>query len=97
MTREVRIFKFHLLHRVSHSIYQTPLHLAAITNNIEVIRIMLESGANPNEADRNGQTTIHHACYNRNSPCMSVIFKYSTFKIDLEKKNFNGKIDFKSE
>ncbi|XP_071842194.1 uncharacterized protein [Apostichopus japonicus] len=69
---------------------QTPLHLAAITNNIEVIRIMLESGANPNEADRNGQTTIHHACYNRNSPCMSVIFKYSTFKIDLEKKNFNG-------
>lgn len=69
---------------------QTPLHLAAITNNIEVIRIMLEAGANPNEADRNGLTTVHHACCNRNSPCMAVIFKYSTFDIDLEKRNFNG-------
>ena len=37
----------------------TPLHLAAISNNEDIVKLLINKGANPNVADMNGKTPIH--------------------------------------
>lgn len=39
----------------------TPLHLAVIVKNIDIVRILLENGAEVNTRDANGWTALHHA------------------------------------
>lgn len=77
----------HLINNVddidSKSGYGTPLMAATVKKNVEIIKLLLEHGANPNIADQNGSTALH----------FSVIFNY----IDIVKLlvNANAKFDLK--
>ena len=39
----------------------TPLHIAVIKNNIEIVEILLDNGANSNAVNDNGSTPLHFA------------------------------------
>ena len=41
---------------------QTPLHLAALTGDAELVRHLLVAGADPSLRDRHGNTALHIAC-----------------------------------
>ncbi|XP_071476528.1 uncharacterized protein [Diadema antillarum] len=69
---------------------QTPLHLACIMQNSDIIRLLVEAGANPNEADRNGQTAAHHACKNGSAGCLGAILRYSQVDVNLNIRNYEG-------
>jgi ankyrin only family protein len=43
-------------------LFQTPLHLAAITNQPEVVRQLIVAGAEVESRDREGNTALHIAC-----------------------------------
>lgn len=67
----------------SKSGYGTPLMAATVKKNVEIIKLLLENGANPNITDQNGSTALH----------FSVIFNYT----DIVKLlvNSNAKFDLK--
>ncbi|XP_072049647.1 uncharacterized protein [Amphiura filiformis] len=71
-------------------VQQTPLHIAVITDNADITRMLLEAGANPNETDRNGLTAVHHACVNNSIVCLKTILGRSKFTVDLNARNYNG-------
>lgn len=41
--------------------YQTALHLAIITEQIESVRLLMQCGADPTILDQNGFNALHHA------------------------------------
>ena len=41
----------------------TPLILAALNNNVEVVRVLLEGGVNVEKANANQVTALHYAAY----------------------------------
>ncbi len=41
--------------------HETPLHVASRSNNVEMVALLLEKGANPNIADGGGMTPLHYA------------------------------------
>lgn len=53
--------------------FQTPLHLAVITNQADVCKHLLESGCDPTLVDNRGDTPLHIACHHGNLLCFSVI------------------------
>ena len=42
---------------------RTPLHLAAGSNKLEVVNVLLDAGADPNMKDTDGKTPLHHVVY----------------------------------
>ncbi|XP_041471085.1 uncharacterized protein LOC121420494 isoform X1 [Lytechinus variegatus] len=69
---------------------QTPLHLACIMKDCDIIKLLMEAGANPNEADRNGQTAAHHACKNNTERCLGTLLKYTEVDVNLNIRNYEG-------
>ena len=53
-----------LVDSIPHWLYagDTPLHLAAAALQLGTVKILLQSGANPNAENRRGATPIHYAC-----------------------------------
>ena len=40
-----------------------PIHIAAISNKIECVKLLLNKyGCSPNSLDKNNMTALHHAC-----------------------------------
>ena len=73
------------------SIPQTPLHLACIMKDSDVIRLLVEASSNPNEADRNGQTAAHHTCKSSTPSCLGAILRYSQVEVNLNIRNYEGR------
>ncbi|XP_053546843.1 B-cell lymphoma 3 protein [Bombina bombina] len=68
---------------------QTPLHLAVITNQPDLVSLLLENGSSPLIPDRNGQTCLHLACEYESSESLEVLLRFKTR--NLEATNFQGK------
>jgi len=52
---------------------QTPLHLAVLTNQPNLVRKLVTWGANLEIRDRNGNTPLHCACANGNIDCVQAL------------------------
>ena len=53
---------------------RTALHKAASSTSAQVVRVLLERGANPNEDDNDGNTPLHLAClYGRGETVESLL------------------------
>lgn len=55
---------------------QTPLMLVAEGNDIELVRLFLEAGANPNYQDFKGITALHSAVKSRERDCVDALLNY---------------------
>ena len=53
-----------------------PLSFAAVTNQIDIVRILLAKGADPNKQDSNGNTVIHLMILNNNM-VINLKFRFS--------------------
>uniref|UniRef100_A0A669Q863 Nuclear factor NF-kappa-B p105 subunit n=1 Tax=Phasianus colchicus TaxID=9054 RepID=A0A669Q863_PHACC len=69
-------------------LYQTPLHLAVITKQAEVVEDLLKAGANVNLLDRHGNSVLHLAAAEGDDKILSLLLKHqkASSMIDL----FNG-------
>lgn len=52
---------------------QYAVHLAAHTSPPEVLRVILNAGANPNQTDEKGRTPADHAIENTNAECLKLL------------------------
>lgn len=73
---------------------QTPLHLAVITQQTDMVKALLRSGADPAALDRNGQTAMHLCCEYDQRECLSVVLSFSLSCTCLEIRNFEGKLQY---
>ena len=68
----------------------TPLHFAAIRGYVEMGNLLLDSGANINDRDDNGQTPLHLAINNGNFDFVSILLFRPSSNIDLAIKDMKG-------
>ncbi|KAJ7303983.1 hypothetical protein JRQ81_011499 [Phrynocephalus forsythii] len=69
---------------------QTPLHLAVITDQPTLVKLLLSHGALPMVLDRNGQTALHLACEHSTLHCLQELLDGCPSLLDLEARNFEG-------
>ncbi|KAI8482234.1 B-cell lymphoma 3 protein [Branchiostoma belcheri] len=69
---------------------QTPLHLAVITEQWPLVRMLVLSGACADVQDRNGQTAVHLSCQTASTACLHTILTCTTRELDLELRNYDG-------
>ncbi|SPQ26271.1 b8ba3338-b268-4887-bf40-7e4ea470975d [Thermothielavioides terrestris] len=54
----------------------TPLHDAVVANRVDLVKDLLERGANPNCAARGGMSPLHYAAYQRNVELVALLLKF---------------------
>lgn len=75
---------------IYNNLRQTPLHLAVITKQANMVNILLRAGADPAVLDRHGQTALHLCCEYQLLDCLSVLLSCSPSSPCLEVRNFEG-------
>ncbi|XP_061574436.1 B-cell lymphoma 3 protein [Cololabis saira] len=75
---------------IYNNLRQTPLHLAVITKQANIVDILLRAGADPAALDRHGQTAFHLCCEYDHSECLSVLLSLCPSSTCLEIRNFEG-------
>ncbi|XP_062278193.1 B-cell lymphoma 3 protein homolog [Scomber scombrus] len=75
---------------IYNNLRQTPLHLAVITQQANMVEVLLRAGADPAALDRNGQTALHLCCEYDQRDCLSVVLSLSTSSTCLEIRNYEG-------
>ncbi|XP_070768544.1 B-cell lymphoma 3 protein homolog [Enoplosus armatus] len=75
---------------IYNNLRQTPLHLAVITQQANMVEALLRAGADPSALDRNGQTALHLCCEYDQRDCLSVVLSCSSSSTCLEIKNYEG-------
>jgi len=73
---------------------QTPLHLAVITSQMEVVVCLLEAGASPNCTDRKGLNSLHLAVVSNCTECLRALLALGLGSVDLNAMNYEGEIFF---
>uniref|UniRef100_K7GHG5 BCL3 transcription coactivator n=1 Tax=Pelodiscus sinensis TaxID=13735 RepID=K7GHG5_PELSI len=69
---------------------QTPLHLAVITTQPALVKLLLSHGASPMALDRHGQTSVHLACEHGSPRCLRELLEGGSDRPDLEARNYEG-------
>ena len=70
---------------------QTPLHTAVSSRNLEIVKILLQNGADVNTTDEDGFTPLHIAAYNGNLQMVKILLQNgSGIFLDI-KDNTNGR------
>ncbi|XP_067847593.1 nuclear factor of kappa light polypeptide gene enhancer in B-cells inhibitor, alpha b [Heptranchias perlo] len=80
-------------HHRQNNLKQTPMHLAVITQQPEVLRSLLWAGGDLGLRDINGNSPLHIACEMNLFSCMQTITEFSTrhdMRNLLDSKNYNG-------
>ncbi|XP_027865688.1 B-cell lymphoma 3 protein [Xiphophorus couchianus] len=75
---------------IYNNLRQTPLHLAVITKQANMVDVLLRAGADPAVLDRHGQTALHLCCEYQLLECLSVLLSFSSSSPCLEIRNFEG-------
>ncbi|KAJ0065952.1 hypothetical protein NL108_000195 [Boleophthalmus pectinirostris] len=88
------LLKIYWLENRSPDIYnnlrQTPLHLAVITQQPNMVDALLKAGSDPTSLDRNGQTALHLCCEYNQRECLSLLLSHHSFSTCLEMRNYEG-------
>ncbi|XP_029695196.1 B-cell lymphoma 3 protein homolog isoform X2 [Takifugu rubripes] len=71
-------------------LFITPLHLAVITHQANMVEALLREGADPAALDRNGQTSVHLCCEHNQQECLSVVLSAGAASTCLEIRNYGG-------
>ena len=61
---------------ISNLMHQTPIHLAALTGQGEIIRKLLDHGADIMKQDKQGRTALHIMCEKRDTRSLQIVFNY---------------------
>lgn len=69
---------------------QTPLHLAVITKQSEMVQMLMEHGASINYPDRKGSSAIHLAATRKDMKILEILSKATSPLPDFNVKNFAG-------
>lgn len=69
---------------------QTPLHLAVLVKNVNLIRILLKEGATINPRDRRGNTVLHLAVQYFNRKCLDLLLQHTPCQSILNTRNYDG-------
>ncbi|KAL3059744.1 hypothetical protein OYC64_014360 [Pagothenia borchgrevinki] len=75
---------------VYNNLRQTPLHLAVITQQANMVDALVREGADPSALDRNGQTALHLCCEYDQHDCLSVVLSHPSSSTCLELRNYEG-------
>uniref|UniRef100_A0A3B4GAI4 BCL3 transcription coactivator n=1 Tax=Pundamilia nyererei TaxID=303518 RepID=A0A3B4GAI4_9CICH len=75
---------------IYNNLRQTPLHLAVITKQANMVEALLKAGADPAALDRNGQTALHLCCEYDQRDCLSVVLSMPSSATCLEIRNFDA-------
>lgn len=75
---------------IFNNLRQTPLHLAVITQQANLVEALLRAGADPTVLDRNGQTALHLCSEYDQGDCLSVLLSHCTAQTCLEMRNYEG-------
>ncbi|XP_061580816.1 nuclear factor NF-kappa-B p105 subunit [Cololabis saira] len=71
-------------------LYQTPLHLAVITQQKEAVEALLLAGADPALTDRHGNTVLHLAAQQEGGGMVQFLLKHAEMRELLENPNTAG-------
>lgn len=71
----------------SNSQGNTPLHRAAYTDNVELVELLLQAGANPNARNYNGRTPGHNAAFKGYAEILNKLLEYG---LDLQAATKKG-------
>ncbi|XP_064643555.1 uncharacterized protein LOC135497654 [Lineus longissimus] len=69
---------------------QTPLHLAVITEALEITSLLLANYCNPNIQDRNGQTCVHLAVQRDNTQILHTMVREAKTEVKTGLRNYEG-------
>ncbi|XP_062996328.1 B-cell lymphoma 3 protein [Elgaria multicarinata webbii] len=75
---------------IFNNLRQTPLHLAVITAQPTLVKLLMSHGASPMVLDRNGQTALHLASEHASLHCLQELLDGRPGPLDLEARNFEG-------
>eukprot|EP00117_Sycon_ciliatum_P020914 scpid76289/ scgid18490/ B-cell lymphoma 3 protein; Proto-oncogene BCL3 len=73
---------------IANTLRQTPLHLAAITGQADLIRLLLANNASCNLPDRMGRTGLHLVAERNYDDCCTALLEARD--VDFEMRNFDG-------
>jgi Ankyrin repeats (3 copies) len=62
-------------HLEFHACFQTPLHLAVLTQQHHIVRALLVAGASPDSRDRHGNTALHLASDQGLTKCVHALLQ----------------------
>ncbi len=57
----------------------TPLHLACVAGNVQVVQLLLEYGANAEQVDKAGFYPFHHAVAHKNKEVVAFLLTRGGF------------------
>lgn len=70
---------------------QSALHLAVMTNQIEIVEYLIIAGANVELLDFKGNTIAHLACYEGILDCLKILASFGFLPKMLDTINYDGK------
>lgn len=84
---------------IQNDVYLTPLHLAVLTEQPEIVRDLVINGAKTTVRDRHGNTALHLACFNGHKECVKQLLLNSSDTMEkipqnLALWNYDGKLNF---
>lgn len=69
----------------------TALHWAAQTGHVDIVELLLHSGADPNAVNANGDTALHLAAWKQHALVVAALLQ-EQFKARTDLKNNDGKL-----
>lgn len=73
-----------------------PIFYAVVQNDIELVKLLIKYGANPNHQDYSGNTILHYVIVNNHTELLDYIinsYEIKTKSIDIYDENINSKQD----
>nr|AAY27980.1 inhibitor of nuclear factor kappaB [Euprymna scolopes] len=88
--RGAKSFNLSHLLDLQNNFFQTPLHLAVITKQSNIVETLLRCNVAVDIADSYGNTAMHIACREGNIDIARLLFQYAPHRVILELRNYDG-------